>query len=232
MDEICRSQRGEARLYRRARMVLLAVNGEAVAAIARQLGTNRTRVGDWLGRFRKNRLDGLKDRDRPGRPIKITPLERHQVVAAACQSPEKLGCSRCIWTHEALAKALMRRRLVREISASEVGRILDEADIKPHRVKMWCHSKDPEFQTKLRAIVALYLRKSRQEPVLCIDEKTGMQALSRSRDLQPAAPERHQQGDSGHCRREHNGDLHQGLNRSPAGKRDPRQGVGQGRPQE
>ena len=171
-------------------MVLLAVNGEAVAAIARQLGTNRTRVGDWLGRFRKNRLDGLKDRDRPGRPIKITPLERHQVVAAACQSPEKLGCSRCIWTHEALAKALMRRRLVREISASEVGRILDEADIKPHRVKMWCHSKDPEFQTKLRAIVALYLRKSRQEPVLCIDEKTGMQALSRSRDLQPAAPER------------------------------------------
>ena len=61
MDAICRSQRGEARLYRRARMVLLAVNGEAVAAIARQLGTNRTRVGDWLDRFRKNRLGGLKD---------------------------------------------------------------------------------------------------------------------------------------------------------------------------
>ena len=190
MDEICRSQLGEARLYRRARMVLLARAGESVASIARQLGTNRTRVTDWLWRFRKKRVRGLHDLDRPGRPIKITSLERHQVVAAACQLPEKLGCSRRIWTHEALAEAVVAKKLVREISGSEVGRILEEAAIKPHRVKMWCHSNDPEFQSKLRAIVKLYVRESNSEPVLCIDEKTGMQALSRSRELAPAGCER------------------------------------------
>jgi transposase len=80
--------------------------------------------------------------------------------------------------------------LVREVSASQVGRILDEADIKPHRVKMWCHSTDPNFQEKMRGIVRLYVKRRKGEPVLCIDEKTGMQALSRSRALQPASPGR------------------------------------------
>jgi transposase len=77
LEEICRHQRGEARLYRRARIVLLALAGESVRSIARQLGTNRTRVTEWLRRFRERRVDGLDDIERPGRPIIITPLERH-----------------------------------------------------------------------------------------------------------------------------------------------------------
>jgi transposase len=169
-------------------MVLLAAAGESVASIARHLGTNRTRVIDWLLRFDGERVEGLNDLARPGRPIKITPLERHQVIAAACQSPATLGCSRQVWSHESLASALVAKHLVREVSASEVGRILEEADIKPHRVKMWCHSEDPNFQAKLRGIVEVYCRRPPGEPVLCIDEKTGMQALSRSRDLQSAGP--------------------------------------------
>lgn len=171
-------------------MVLLALAQESIAAIARQVGTNRSRVREWLKRFKTERLRGLADLTRPGRPLKITPLERHQVIAAACQLPKSLGSTRCIWTHDSLASALMAKGLVRQISASQVGRILEEADIKPHRVKMWCHSKDPEFQAKLREIVKLYVHRKRGEPVLCIDEKTGMQALSRSRDLQPAKPGR------------------------------------------
>ena len=169
-------------------MVLLAADGESVASIARQLGTNRTRVLDWLGRFERDRLDGLGDAKRCGRPIRITPLERHQVVAAACQSPEKFGISRNTWTRESLAEAIVEAELVREISASQVGRILDEAQIKPHRVKMWCHSKDPAFQEKMRKIVKLYVNRPKGQPVLCIDEETGMQALSRSRSLQPSKP--------------------------------------------
>lgn len=175
-------------MYRRARMVLLAADGESNASIARQLGTNRTRVLGWLRRFEGQRLDGLGDAERSGRPIRITPLERHQVVAAACQSPEKYGLSRNTWTRESLADAVVEAGLVREISPSQVGRILDEAQIKPHRVKMWCHSKDPAFQEKLKAIVKLYVSRPKGQPVLCIDEKTGMQALSRSRALQLPKP--------------------------------------------
>lgn len=190
LTEITRREAGEARLYRRSRMVLLAASGASVSSIARQLGTCRLRVLDWVRRFQTAGVEALRDRPRPGRPHVIRALERHQVIAAACQSPRDLGVSRNTWTHEALSEALTASGLVRSISSSEVGRILDGADIKPHRVKMWCHSKDPDYQKKMRRIVQLYIKRPPGEPVLCIDEKTGMQALSRGRNLQLAAPGR------------------------------------------
>jgi transposase len=171
-------------------MILLASGGSSISAIARQLGTNRLRVGQWLRRFKKQRLRGLQDMARCGRPLKITALERHQVIAAACRSPKEFDVHRAVWSHQALRQAVLSAKLVRSISAAEVGRILDQAEIKPHRVKMWCHSKDPAYQEKMRAIVRLYVKRPRGEPVLCIDEKTGMQALSRSREMQPAKPGR------------------------------------------
>lgn len=190
LEEIARHQRGEARLYRRARMVLMASAGESTSSIARKLATTRSRVVVWLARFEEHRLLGLVDLPRSGRPVEITPLERHQVIAAACRLPRDFGVRRTLWSHAALARALVSARLVRAISTSAVGRILDDADIKPYRVKMWCHSKDPAYQEKMQAIVQLYINPPRHEPVLCIDEKTGMQALSRSRELQPANVER------------------------------------------
>jgi transposase len=186
LQEIVRHQRGEARLYRRARMILLASGGDSVRSIARQLGTCRARVRLWLGRFERLGLDGLVDETRSGRPATITALERHQVVAAACQSPEAFGLARTVWSREALAEAVVSAGLVRAISPSTVAEILDDAEIRPHRVKMWCHSTDPDFQKKMRAIVKLYVKRPKGEPVVCIDEKTGMQALSRSRSLQRA----------------------------------------------
>jgi transposase len=190
LEQIVRLQRVEARRYRRARMVLLAACGKSISAIARQLGTCRLRVSQWLKRFEQVRLSGLEDRPRSGRPIEITALERHQVIATACRAPKELGMARNTWTHESLREVLVGKGLVRRISASEVGRILGEADLKPHRVKGWCHSSDPDFQAKMRTIVALYVRRPAGAPVLSVDEKTGMQALSRARELQPAAPGR------------------------------------------
>ena len=190
LEGITRHQRGEARLYRRARMVLLAVEGVPKASIARQLGTNRVRVGEWLRRFERDRVSGLSDHARSGRPVEITPLERHQVIAAACRSPKEFGVDRAVWTHETLCDAVVSVGLVHAISSTSVGMILDEAEIKPHRIKRWCHSRDPDFQKKMRAIVRLYIHRPWGEPVLCVDEKTGMQALSRSRALQPAQPGR------------------------------------------
>lgn len=188
--EIVRQQRVEARLYRRARMVLLAAAGESISEVARQMGTCRLRVYDWLDRFEEHGVEGLEDEPRSGRPQVITPLERHEVIATACRSPRELGVDRHTWTHESLRDALVRTKRVREISSSEVGRILEEADLKPYRVKSWCHSTDPDFQKKMRRIVRLYVKRPPGEPVLCVDEKTGMQALSRSRDLRPAEPGR------------------------------------------
>jgi transposase len=185
---IVRRQKSEVRLHRRARMVLLAVAGEPIAAIARTFRTTRVRVRHWLRSFGDHRVAGLADEVRTGRPVDMSPLERHQVIAVACRPPHDFGIERTLWSHEALRSALISAKLVRRISASTIGRILDEAEIKPHRVKMWCHSKDPAFQEKMRAIVDLYTDPPRGEPVLCIDEKTGMQALSRSRDLRPSEP--------------------------------------------
>jgi transposase len=188
LERILREGRGEARLYRRARMVLLAASGTSIAEVARTMGTNRARVGHWLKQFKAEGIAGLSDLSRSGRPVQITALERHQVVAAACAKPSTFGLDRTLWSHEALAEALMKSGRVRSISSSAVGRILDEAEIKPHRVKSWCHSTDPLYQSKMRSIVDLYVSTPAGEPVLCIDEKSGIQALSHARPLAPASP--------------------------------------------
>lgn len=181
-------------------MVLLAAAGESVASIARMLGTSRARVSEWLGRFQRHRLDGLRDLPRSGRPPEIAPLERHQVIAAACRSPEAFGLQGTLWTHQRLRHAVVSAGLVRAISAATVGRILQEAEIKPHRVKMWCHSDDPAQEEKMRAIVDLYVHPPKGEPVLSIDEKTGIQALSRRRPLMSAGPGRAGRFDFGYKR--------------------------------
>jgi len=190
LEAMVRRQCGEARFFRRARMVLLAAEGRSISAIAGELGTCRARVGQWVRRFEERRLEGLEDLPRDGRPVEITALERHQVIATACRSPADLGFQRVLWDQATLALAVMSAGLVRSISARTVGRILEDAEIKPHRVKMWCHSDDPAYQEKMRAIVDLYVSLPLGEPVLSIDEKTGMQALSRRRAMQPAGPVR------------------------------------------
>jgi transposase len=166
LEQIVRLQRVEARRYGRARMVLLAACGESVSAIARLLGTCRLRVSQWLKRFEQERFSGQEDRPRSGRPIEISSLERHQVIAIACLAPNDLGVGRGTGTHETLRKVLVRKRLVRRISTSAVGRILSEADLKPHKDKGGCHSTDPDFQAKMRAIVGLYVRRRAGAPVL------------------------------------------------------------------
>lgn len=188
LERIVREGRGEARLYRRARMVQLAAAGRSISSIARTLETNRARVGEWLRRFEEEGVEGLEDEPRSGRPVEVTALERHQVIAAACSKPSEFGLDRTVWSHEALAEALERSGRVCSISSSTVGRILAEAEIKPHRVKAWCHSTDPEYQAKMQAIVDLYVSPPKGESVLSIDEKSGIQALSRRRSMVPASP--------------------------------------------
>jgi len=190
LERAARAERGEARRYRRARMILLAGQDVPIATIAERFGTSRSRVTAWIRRFEADRLEGLRDLPRSGRPRKISALERHQAVQLACRSPQEYGLKRSLWSHATLAETLVEEGLVRSISPRSVGLILEEAELKPHRVKMWCHSKDPAYQEKMRALVSLYLDPPRDEPVICVDEKTGRQALSRSRQLKSAEPGR------------------------------------------
>jgi len=150
LEHTTRQQRAEARDWRRARMILQAADGESVSSIARQLGTSRSRVSEWLTRFRAERLEGLLDTARSGRPRVITALERHQVVAAACQSPEAFGLTRTIWTREALADAVVGAGLV----ASSTG--LRRKELEGIR---WC---DVDLD-RMEIVVPASLAKSRRQ---------------------------------------------------------------------
>lgn len=94
------------------------------------------------------------------------------MVATACQDPRELGMQRTLWSHAAVSQAGVEAGRGESISARTVGRILQQVQLKPHRVRMWCHSDDPRFQEKLRDIVEAYLHPPRGEPVLYVDEKS------------------------------------------------------------
>ena len=183
-----RGQAIEARQVRRARIVLYCAKGVAHEEIARRLQTSPGQIRKWRGRFEEWGLDGLQDADRSGRPPLITPAEQVKVLGVACREPRQFGQARTLWSMESLARLLVASGRVRAISASSVWRILNNAGIKPHRIRMWCTSTDPLYDEKLADITSLYLEPPPSEPVLCIDEKTGMQALSRKHALKRARP--------------------------------------------
>ena len=150
--------------------------------------TSAGQVRKWRRRFEEWGLDGLFDAPREGRPPQITPREQIRVLGVACRDPQQFGEARTLWSVKSLAKVLVQSGRVRAISPTSVWRILRNAGIKPHKVKMWCTSTDPLYDEKLADITSLYLEPPPGEPVLSIDEKTGMQALSRAPALRRPRP--------------------------------------------
>lgn len=142
-------------------------------------------VERWRARFRGAGLPGLQDRPRPGRPAKFGPVTRLELIALACEPLERSeGTMRRTLAglvHEAAA-----RGLVPTISRSSYQRILAGGELRPHRVRGWLHSPDPQFREKVTAITELYLHPPAGAVVLSIDEKTGMQALERRFPDRPA----------------------------------------------
>jgi len=172
----------------RARIVLLAAEGMGSHEIAARLGSSVDTVCTWRGRFARAGMDGLIDRNRCGRPPRITPVQRCEIIAVACEpAPSENGLSG--WTLDRLRENLRSAAIV-EISRSHLHSILDRADLKPHKRRMWLHSRDPHFRQKVTNIVEVYVSPPEGATVLCIDEKTGMQALERKHPDQPAKPGR------------------------------------------
>lgn len=171
-----RSQRLESRHVQRAKVILLSLEGKTLDEIMVACDLSRESVNQWRGRFREHGLAGLNDLPRPGRKPTITAQQRARVVQLACSAPRG-GYTN--WTQRRIGKEV-------GISHGRVNAILAEADLKPHRTDYWCgKSPDPEFESKMTEIIGLYMAPPANALVICVDEKTNIQALDRTQPILP-----------------------------------------------
>jgi transposase len=162
----------------RARMILRCAEGMTNTQVAAQTGVRNATVGKWRQRFVERRLDGLLDEPRPGAPRKITDAEVERALAMTLESTPKDATH---WSTRSLAQAS-------GLSRSTVGRIWRAFSLQPHRSETFKLSKDPLFIDKVRDIVGLYLDPPDRALVLCVDEKSQIQALNRTQPLLPMRP--------------------------------------------
>ena len=189
LEKLTRRAKSPRRDVDWARIVLAAAAGSSNVEIARTLGLTEKTVRKWRSRFAACSVRAaLDDAKRSGRPASI-PLEaRCELIKVACDRPPEIAL-RDIWTHESLSECL-RRSTGWRISHSEIGRILRAEDFRPHRMRLWLHSPDPDFKAKVRTICGLYTRTPTDANVLCVDEQTCMQALERKHPGRRATPGR------------------------------------------
>jgi transposase len=189
LKRLATSRTAPHREVERARIVELAARGWSNARIAARLGTSERLVRRWRGRFAADpRLQSLADRPRSGRPPEVPLQVRARLVSLACERVDDDKTPfRVLWSYAALQAALEADVGVR-LSTSEIGRILRNAEIRPHRVRMWLNSQDPQFAEKCRVVCEHYVAPSVDTTVLCIDEKR-LFAHAHNPDLKP--PGRH-----------------------------------------
>jgi transposase-like protein len=184
---IARRRTASVRLVERSNIVLLAERGIANAAIARQLGCTEHTVCKWRSRW--SPLVGLAsvgDASRSGRPAHVPPGDRAALIKLACNVPDDKSF-RDVWSYAGLRQALLND-VGRPQSVSEIGRILRAKELRPHRMKVWLHSPDPDFATKVDRIAQLYLEPPAGAAVVCVDDKPGIQALERIHPMSLAKP--------------------------------------------
>jgi transposase len=183
LEGIVRSATSEQRMVTRARVVLAAADGRPNRQIAREVGLSERKVGQWRRRFAERRLEGLGDLPRPGAPRRYEHDKRVEVFKTACSPPPE---GETHWTVRSLAETV-------GIGKSQTHAILAEADLKPHQVRSWLTSLDPDFDTKQAAVCGLYLDPPDNALVVSIDEKTSIQAKQPIRaelPLEPGKPAR------------------------------------------
>lgn len=171
-----RSLKIERRYCQRAEVILLSLEGKTLDEIISVTGMSKPIVNKWRQRFRTKGIEGLQDAPRSGKPSVITARQKATVVQKACERPTG-GYTN--WSQKRIAKAV-------GISQSKVHQILKQADLKPHKIEYWCgKSPDPEFDSKMVNIVGLYMNPPENAIVICVDEKTQIQALDRTQPVLP-----------------------------------------------
>jgi transposase len=172
IKRLARSQSAPHREVVRAQIVELAAAGWSNERIAVRVGKSPRTVGRWRARFAEQpAISTLQDRPRSGRPPEV-PLDiRARLISLACERVDDDKTPfRVLWSHKALQAALERDTGVR-LSVSEIGRILRNQAIRPHRVRMWLNSQDPLFGEKTREVCRHYVNPDEDVTVLCVDEK-------------------------------------------------------------
>lgn len=175
LEAITRKRTEKSSLVQRARIILYAAAGLSNRRIASLVDIAEAHVGTWRKRYIEGGIEGLEDRARRGRPADMTAEQRLRICQAACRQPPR-HLSR--WSLSTLAKSL---RLPR----NRVVRALADADLHPHRIRTFNFSPDPRFGDKLLDVVGLYMAPPENAVVLCVDEKTGIQALDRTQPMLP-----------------------------------------------
>ena len=201
-----RSTTAPSRLRQRASIILMAFDGLLNEEIAATVGLVHRQVGRWRRRWanaweqlitieccesratlRRAMEAVLTDEPRPGAPGKFTPEQVTQILAIACEPPEKSGRPITHWTAQELADEVARRGIVASISPSQVSRYLREAALQPHKSRYWLNTteKDPRrFEEQVQTVWDTYLTAPQRERIegthtVCVDEMTGLQALER-----------------------------------------------------
>lgn len=171
------------RLALRCRIVLAAAEGLSNVEVAEQVGVSDGTVRKWRNKFAERRLDGLHDEPRPGKPRTVTDDDVERVIV---KTLEETPLDATHWSTRSMAAAT-------GLSQTAVSRIWRAFGLKPHLVDEFKLSPDPQFIDKVRDVVGLYLNPPDAAVVLCVDEKTQVQALDRTAPvlpLMPGVPER------------------------------------------
>jgi len=162
----------------RSRIVLACAQGANNSEVAQRCRVTRQTVGKWRRRFLERRLDGLLDEPRPGAPRKLDDARIEQLIATTLNERPRQACH---WSTRLLATKV-------GVSQSTVSRAWRAFGLQPHRVETFKLSTDPLFIDKVRDIVGLYLNPPTKAMVLCVDEKSQIQALDRTQPLLPLTP--------------------------------------------
>ena len=209
LEAICRTRTIQAQIMTRARIMLLKADGESVDAIAEKVGLNRNSVLLCLKKFKAGGVENaIYDAPGRGRNPEITDDEKTWIIDIACRKPTEFGYAAETWSYTKLtdyihqtAEAAKHLRLA-TISKTSIVNILNEAEIKPFRIKYYCEKRDPEFETKMHNVLVVYKQISmrfdengalipyegeeEETHTVSYDEKPGIQAIATtSPDLPP-----------------------------------------------
>jgi transposase len=221
-ESLIRSRTMQAQIVQRARIILLKADGISIDTIADKVGIDRKSVMLCIKKYKASGADNaLYDAPGRGRNPEITDDEKAWIMNIACQRPYELGCSEEIWTYTRLTAYVNKNAekadytRLSTISRSSIKNILDNAEIKPHKIRYYCEKRDPDFEAKMNNVLVVYKQielqfdeegqllpvKGTKINTISYDEKPGIQAIANaSPDRMPTIENGFRQRDSEYVR--------------------------------